>query len=82
LVPLEKLIQASDLGIRTRPELAEYLRITEQLLVAALQHYKEKHGLYRHINGYWICFDPLGVMKVFELQTKEPANEKAGFMFK
>ena len=74
LVPLEKLIQASDLGIRTRPDLAENLHITEQLLVAALRHYKEKYGLYCNSNGYWICFEPLGVVKVFGLQTKEPAN--------
>ena len=74
LVPLDKLIQASNLGIRSRPELAEYLHITEQHLSAALQHYKEKYGLYHHISGYWVCFEPLGVVKPFEPKKKEPAS--------
>jgi Zn-dependent peptidase ImmA (M78 family) len=63
LVPLDKLIQAFNEGIRTRYELAEYLNVTEKFLCDAISYYKEKYGLYRRIGHYWICFEPLAILK-------------------
>jgi Zn-dependent peptidase ImmA (M78 family) len=66
LVPLDKLIQAQKDGIRARHELAEYLNVTEQFLTAAVNYYKEKHGLYCRVGDYYICFEPLGFLKSIE----------------
>ncbi|WP_339195171.1 ImmA/IrrE family metallo-endopeptidase [Aeribacillus sp. FSL W8-0870] len=66
LVPLQKIVQAHKSGVRNRYELAEYLGITEDFLVAAIKRYKEKYGLYFSIENYTICFEPLGVMELFD----------------
>jgi Zn-dependent peptidase ImmA (M78 family) len=63
LVPLDKLIEAFEAGIRSRHELAEYLQVTEKFLDAALKYYKEKHGFHYRIGEYWICFEPLGIIE-------------------
>lgn len=66
LVPLQKIVQAHKNGIRNRYELAEYLGVTEQFLDSAIKRYKEKYGLYFLIENYTICFEPLGVMELFD----------------
>ncbi|MDR9795253.1 ImmA/IrrE family metallo-endopeptidase [Aeribacillus pallidus] len=66
LVPLQKIVQAHKSGVRNRYELAEYLGITEDFLIAAIKRYKEKYGLYFSIENYTICFEPLGVMELFD----------------
>lgn len=66
LVPLDKLVAASRLGIRNRYELAEYLEVTETFLEEALLHFREKYGLYAAFENYFIYFDPLGVLERFE----------------
>lgn len=71
LLPLENLIKAHKTGIRTRHELAEYLGITEQYLIEALNYYKEKHGICCHVGGYWICFEPLGIIEDLENKQHE-----------
>jgi len=64
LVPLEKIVQASKVGVRNRYELADYLDVTEEFLETALNRYKEKYGLFRVVGEATIYFDPLGVLDV------------------
>ncbi|MBS3885581.1 MAG: ImmA/IrrE family metallo-endopeptidase [Dethiobacter sp.] len=75
LVPLEKLIQAHKEGIRARHDLAEFLGITEQFLMSALQNYKEKHGYYCRVGDYWIYFEPLGILEIRQQELKPAENE-------
>lgn len=81
LVPLDKLIQAYEKGIRSRHELAEFLGITEQFLMLALQNYKEKHGCYCRVGNHCIYFEPLGILEIRQ-QERRPANDRAGFVLK
>lgn len=62
LVSLTLLTQAYKDGIRTHYELAEYLQVTESFLLAAIKHYKEKHGIYCRIENHYICFEPFGIL--------------------
>lgn len=66
LVPLNKIIQAHKAGIKNRYELAEFLNVTEKFLDEALKRYIEEYGLYKEVNGLTICFQPLGVIEMFE----------------
>lgn len=66
LVPLGKLIEAYDAGVRNRQELSEFLGVTERTLLAALKHYKEKIGLQYQVGSYIICFEPLMIYKTVE----------------
>lgn len=63
LVPLDKLTEAYKAGIRNRFELAEYLEVTERFLEEAIKYYREKYGIYCRVGKYWICFEPLGIIK-------------------
>ncbi|BFH12292.1 membrane protein [Paenibacillus dendritiformis] len=66
LVPLSAIIQAHQLGIRNRFELAEHLGVTEDFLEAALKRFQEKYGLCVQVEKYTVCFDPLGVIEYFD----------------
>jgi hypothetical protein len=66
LFPLEKIVQAYKHGVKNRHELADFLDVTEVFLEEALNHYKEKHGLFTSIDGLTIYFEPLGVLEMFE----------------
>ncbi|RKO63227.1 ImmA/IrrE family metallo-endopeptidase [Caldibacillus debilis] len=66
LVPLSKIVQAHKNGIRNRYELAEYLEVTEEFLDSAIKRYKEKYGFCTTIDNFTICFEPLGVLEMFD----------------
>lgn len=66
LVPLDKLIEAYESGVRNRHELALYLDVIEEFLEGALKYYEEKYGLYYTLDNYIIYFEPLGICKMFE----------------
>ncbi|MCY8186553.1 ImmA/IrrE family metallo-endopeptidase [Bacillus spizizenii] len=66
LVPLNKIIQAHKVGIKNRYELAEFLNVTEKFLDEALKRYIEEYGYFKEVNGLTICFQPLGVIEMFE----------------
>lgn len=66
LLPLSKIIQAHNLHITNRFELADYLNVTEEFLEHALEWYKSRYGLYVAINNFTICFEPLGVIEMFD----------------
>lgn len=63
LVPLDKLILAYKQGVRSQYELAEFLGVTEQFLADALKYYKEKYGPYYQMGDYYICFEPLAIIR-------------------
>lgn len=63
LVPLHKLIRAYEAGVSNRFELALYLDVIEEFLECAIEHYREKYGLYSIKGNYIIYFEPLGVYK-------------------
>lgn len=63
---LVDLVSAYKYGCRNRYEIAEYLGVTEQFLEEALIVYKEKYGLYTKLNKYMICFEPLGILEMYE----------------
>ncbi|ABR47062.1 protein of unknown function DUF955 [Alkaliphilus metalliredigens QYMF] len=65
LVGMMDLISAYENGIRNRFELAEYLDVTEDYISDALNHYKDKYGLYYQIDNYTVYFDPLVIFKKF-----------------
>ena len=66
LIPLQSFVKASKGGARNRYELAEFLNVTEDFLDQAIEHYKEKYGLYVEWTSYLIYFDPLGVIELFD----------------
>ncbi|MCY8842433.1 ImmA/IrrE family metallo-endopeptidase [Bacillus atrophaeus] len=66
LVPLTKIIEAHKAGIKSRYELAEFLNVTEVFLEEALKRNIEEYGLYKKVNGLTVCFQPLGVIEMFE----------------
>ncbi|KXG78246.1 ImmA/IrrE family metallo-endopeptidase [Thermotalea metallivorans] len=66
LVSIEKLVQASDEGIRNKYELAEYLGVTEEFLESTLKYYKEKYGICYKTKSCIVYFDPLWIYKSFE----------------
>lgn len=58
LVGIISLINAYNKGARDKHELAEYLNVTEEFLETAIQHYKEKYGIYYEIDNYIVYFEP------------------------
>lgn len=66
LLPFSKIIQAHNLHITNRYELADFLNVTEDFLEDALDWYKGKYGLYISIDNFTICFEPLGVLEMFD----------------
>ncbi len=61
-----RIIQAHNLHITNHFELADYLDVTGDFLEAALDWYKSKYGLYVLIDNFTICFEPLGVIEMFD----------------
>lgn len=66
LIPLSKIIQAHKLHIVNRYEFADFLNVTEDFLDDALEWYKSKYGLCVSIDNFTICFEPLGVIEMFD----------------
>lgn len=66
LIPLSKIIQARNLHITNRYELADYLNVTEGFLEDAINWYKNKYGLFVRLNNFTIYFEPLSVFESFD----------------
>lgn len=58
MIGLNGLISAAKAGCQSQYEIAEYLGITEEFLNEALAAYRQKYGLGKLIDNYWICFIP------------------------
>jgi len=58
MIGLIGLINAFNAGCRNRFEIAEYLDVTEEFLIDALEAYRNKFGEYITIDEYVIYFEP------------------------
>lgn len=58
------LIGAYKHGCRNRYEVADFLEVTEEFLLEAINTYKEKYGICTTVEQYIIYFDPLVVMEL------------------
>lgn len=64
LIGLDGIIKAYEAGCRNQYEIAEFLDVTEEFLIDALESYREKYGTYVTRGRYCIMFEPsLAVMK-------------------
>lgn len=58
------ILQSYLANCRTLYDMADYLEVTEEFLIDALQYYKSKYGTFTEIDNYIIYFEP--VIGVFE----------------
>lgn len=65
-VGLNGLIDAYKNGCKSRYEIAEFLNVTEEFLIEAIQCYKSKYGLYASVDNYTIYFEPLSVLELYK----------------
>lgn len=61
VIPLQRLVDAHNEGIRNKYELTEYLDVTEEFLSEALEWYQNEFGIKTNHDGYEITFDPLNI---------------------
>ncbi|SEN73881.1 protein of unknown function [Amphibacillus marinus] len=66
LIPLTEIISAHKANVRNRYELADFLGVTEGFLGEAIERYVEKYGVCTQVDGFTICFEPLGVIDWIE----------------
>lgn len=66
LVTFEQLIDAFESGCRNRYEFAEYIEVTEQFLLDAMEQFKQKYGCCKKVGDYTFIFYPYyDIMKNF-----------------
>ncbi len=66
-IGLSGIICAFEKGVRSKSEMADYLDVTEEYLIAALDAYRKKYGKYVSFEKYTISFEPyFSVYKSFE----------------
>nr|WP_300001688.1 ImmA/IrrE family metallo-endopeptidase [Tissierella sp.] len=63
LIGLLDIIDAYKAGIKNRYELSEYLGVTEEFIIEAIEYYRDRYGLYVRLDNYYIYFEPLGVLE-------------------
>ncbi len=63
---LQEIIQAFKHGCNSVSEAAEYLDVTEQFFLDAIESYKNKFGLHTTVDKYLIYFEPLGVLELYK----------------
>jgi len=66
LIPLSAIIEAHYAGITNKHDLIEFLDITPDFLESALERYQQRYGTSTTIDRFIICFEPLGVIEMFE----------------
>ena len=59
------LIGAAKAGCHNAYEISEYLDVTEDYLLEALQAYRNKYGTGTMVDNYWITFTP--TLQVYEM---------------
>ncbi len=64
MIGLTGIINAYNHGCRTVHDTADFLNVTEEFFVDAIQTYKRKYGNRTSIDNYVIYFEPLGVFKL------------------
>lgn len=63
LLSFEKLISAFEDRVRSKHDLAEYLNVSEEFLLEALEFLKRKYGMIKRYKDYIIYFEPFGIYK-------------------
>ncbi len=64
-IGLTGIVDAFRSGCRNRHEAAEYLGVTEEFLMDALEAYRKKYGICTTVENYIIYFEPcIGVMEI------------------
>ena len=66
LVGLTGIVSSYKAGCQSINDTAEFLDVTEEFLLEALQYYKQKYGVYTKLDNYVIYFEPS--IGVFELR--------------
>lgn len=66
MIPAYKFVSAYKNGLEGKHEFAEYLGVTEEFLLEALENFKAKYGDYIICGHYRIHFDPLVVKDINE----------------
>lgn len=65
MIGLTGIIKAYEHRCHTRSEMAEYLEVSEDFLLEALECYRQKYGVSCQIDNYVIFFEPsLAVMEI------------------
>lgn len=64
MIPPRKFISAHKKGLQGQHEIAEYLGVTEDFLLEAIDNFKAKYGSYIIYGHYRIHFDPLAVKDI------------------
>ena len=64
IIGLIGLIRAYKNGCQSIHEAAEYLDVTDEFLLEAINCYKSKYGLYATIDSYVIYFEPISVLEL------------------
>lgn len=65
MIGLNGIVSAHNAGCRNSYEVAEYLEVTEEFLLEAIQCYRNKYGSFTRLDNYVIFFEPS--IGVFEL---------------
>ncbi len=74
LIPLSSIVAAWRAGVRSRWELAEYLGVTDEFTVRALELYRARCGLSVCVDGCLITFDLLHIKEGTEWLQSEDIN--------
>ncbi len=65
LIGLMGIVDSYKAGCRSTHDMAEYLNVTEEFLMEALERYKQKYGSCVTVDNYIIYFEPyLGILEV------------------
>ncbi len=66
-VPIREIVEAYNYGVRNLYELSEYLQLSEEYILEAIEQYKKIYGIGTHYGEYSITFEPLRVFKYKEI---------------
>ncbi|HDT6177831.1 TPA: ImmA/IrrE family metallo-endopeptidase [Staphylococcus aureus] len=66
-VPLREIVEAHNYGVQNLYELSEYLQLSEEYILEAIEQYKKIYGIGTHYGEYSITFEPLRVFKYKEI---------------
>ncbi|MBH4749835.1 ImmA/IrrE family metallo-endopeptidase [Staphylococcus aureus] len=66
-VPLREIVEAYNYGVRNLYELSEYLQLSEEYILEAIEQYKKIYGIGTHYGEYSITFEPLRVFKLHRI---------------
>ncbi|HDG5843070.1 TPA: toxin, partial [Staphylococcus aureus] len=66
-VPLREIVEAYNYGVRNLYELSEYLQLSEEYILEAIEQYKKIYGIGTHYSEFSITFEPLRVFKLHHI---------------